>query len=132
MGLSRSSLTPLDYRLRTVQFRNMPGPPAVDVTLRVPEREFFDWNRAALREKIDLQTWMRGVLNHHVATPAPRPSRDTPTRQPVALHWHDEDRPTSCEYCGFDLDYTATRRKRFCSDLCRVRAWRVRRRLAAE
>jgi hypothetical protein len=51
--------------------------------------------------------------------------------QPVALHSHDEGAATSCEYCGFYLDFTATRRNRFCSDVCRVRAWGLRQRLAA-
>jgi hypothetical protein len=103
----------------------------VDVALKVLEREFYDWNRAALGGGTDFQSWVRGVVNHHLANPAQSPSKGRSTERPVALHWFDEDRPASCEYCGFYLDSTSTRRKRFCSDVCRVRAWRVRKRLPA-
>ena len=107
--------------------------PDVEILLRVPEPEFFDWNRAAFHAETDLQTWVRRVVNHHLAVPAPRAGNRPLPNQPDALHWRDdEDIRMSCEYCGFDLDFTATRRKRFCSDVCRVRAWRLRKRSSAD
>jgi hypothetical protein len=107
--------------------------PIVEISLRVPESEFFDWNRAALRASSDLQVWVRDVVNHHIATPAPRVEDRTLPNHTEPLHWLDDDAVRMyCEYCGFDLDFTATRRKRFCSDICRVRAWRLRKRSPTE
>jgi hypothetical protein len=54
------------------------------------------------------------------------PPKRRPKDHPPPLHWLEEDVPRWCEYCGGYLDFAATRRKQFCSDICRVRAWRVR------
>lgn len=104
--------------------------PTIEVSIRVSEEEFAAWNRRALRTDTDLSGWVRAIVNLALAEPTPRPPRST---APIALALHrlDEEPPYSCEYCGFDFDFTATMRRRFCSDLCRVKAWRLRKRLGA-
>jgi hypothetical protein len=104
--------------------------PMIEIPVRVSEEEFVAWSRRALQTKSELPAWVRTVVNHALAAPTPRKPRPT-ARTGSALHWLDDEHAYACDYCGFDLDYTATRRKRFCSDVCRVRAWRVRKRLGA-
>lgn len=101
------------------------------VELYLPNEEWLEWNRAAQKARIDLPAWIRTVVNAARAGPALiRESSSRASRE--ALHWEDEaGYANHCGYCGFFLDFTATRRKRYCSDSCRVRAWRVRKRQEA-
>jgi hypothetical protein len=107
----------------------MPEAEHVDVPLSIPEEEFLAWNRAAFKTRNDLHSWVRMVVNRALASPTPRPGARS-VEHPQALHWLDDDPHRPCEYCGLRLDFTATRRKRFCSDVCRVNAWRLRKRVA--
>jgi hypothetical protein len=105
---------------------------AYKVELFLTEEEWLDWNRAALNSKRELPSWVRMVVNAaRAAPPAPR-KRPNVVYRTDALVWADEEsRPTNCEYCGSTLDWAWTRRRRFCADECRVRAWRARKRQAA-
>jgi hypothetical protein len=97
------------------------------VSALIPEAEFFEWNRAAQQAGMDLSTWLRTLVNDR-HSPIERVAESP---EPVApLQWRDEREWPSCEYCGHYLDFTATRRKRFCSDVCRVKAWRFQKRAA--
>jgi hypothetical protein len=105
--------------------------PVIDVVLKLSEEEFLDWNRAAQRAKTDLPAWVVETVRSHRAAASAQPARRRLRDQPPALSWLEDDPPMWCEYCGDSLDFTATRRKRFCSDICRVRAWRFNNRQAA-
>jgi hypothetical protein len=104
----------------------MPKAAHTKVELYLPHEEWLNWNRAAEKARSDLPAWIRTVVN--AARVARAPSRKTSSRaQRESLHWEDEaGYAAACGYCGHPLDYTATRRKQYCSDPCRVRAWRVR------
>src|SRR5687768_3047005 len=105
----------------------MASQPDIEVGVRVLEEEFLAWNRAALKADLDLGAWVRMVVNHRLA---PKPTSEAAPPRPRALHWLEDDPRDQCEYCGWSLDVTATRRKRYCRDECRVRAWRLRKRLS--
>lgn len=119
-----------DYRLRSVQFRNMTEQKNLVLSVLVSEAEFIDWNRAAERSGGDLSTWVRALVNARLAAPIQPVERSPAVGRKTPLHWRDERGWPSCEYCGFDLDFRATRRKRFCSDVCRVKAWRFQKRVS--
>jgi hypothetical protein len=103
--------------------------PPVTIEILLPQDEWLDWNRAAVRAKSDLPNWVRMVVNT-AQTPRDVPRRRrAPRETPEPLHWEDEMAyERRCGYCGVLFDYDVTRRKRYCSDVCRVRAWRVRKR----
>jgi hypothetical protein len=102
----------------------------VEISLLIPEAEFLAWSRIAERHRSDLPAWIRTVVNHHIETPVARPT--STTRAPSALgaptlyRLDQATQPSACEYCGLQLPFDATRRRRYCSDECRVRAWRYR------
>jgi hypothetical protein len=109
----------------------MPKVENTKVELYLPHEEWLDWNRAAQKAGSDLPSWIRTVVNAAQAAPAPS-RKASPRARSEALHWDDEaGYAAACGYCGFPLEFTATRRKQYCSDECRVRAWRVRKRREA-
>jgi hypothetical protein len=59
-----------DYRLRSVQFRNM-AEQQTELSLWVSEAEFIDWNRAAERGGSDLSKWVRTIVNARLAARQP-------------------------------------------------------------
>lgn len=106
----------------------MPDPANTKVELYLPREEWLDWNRAAQKAQSDLPNWIRTVVNAARVARAPTP-KPTPRARRAPLEWEDEaGYAADCGYCGMPLEYTATRRKQYCSDRCRVRAWRVRKR----
>jgi hypothetical protein len=78
-------------------------------------------------------TWIRTKVLQEPNRPAARePFRDIRNSGQGLIGDDLRDLPTHCEYCGFPLRaVNMTRRKRFCSDTCRVTAWRLKRRRAA-
>jgi hypothetical protein len=103
----------------------------IEVSVRVSEAEFLAWNRAAFKARYELEDWLRIVVNEKLRQRAPRSSpRPEPARRRPLEPLEDEP-PYQCEYCGWMFDFTATRRKRYCSDDCRVKAWRLRKRLSS-
>jgi hypothetical protein len=102
----------------------------VELSVFVSEAEFVDWNRAAERAGADLSTWVRTLVNARLVAPIQPVERSPAARPGTPLRWLDEGGWRSCEYCGDYLDFTATRRKRFCSEVCRVKAWRFHKRAA--
>jgi hypothetical protein len=126
-----SGATSGEQSVCTVQFRNM-AERDVEVSLRLSEAEFVGWSRAAAKSNTDLPSWIRTIISDHVARPTPHAETAGPAGGPEALHWLDgSDIFRACEFCGSGLAFTATRRRRFCSDECRLRAWRLRVRSAA-
>src|SRR5665648_916586 len=101
----------------------MPNTANTKVELYLPNEEWLDWNRAALKARSDLPTWIRTVVNAARAARAARAPmpEQSPRARREALHWEDEAAyADACGYCGFYFDFTATRRKQYCSDTCRV------------
>jgi hypothetical protein len=107
------------------------------IPVQVSEAEFARWNAAAQRKRMSVDAWVRTTINEYLraAAGADGPRRAANSEQEPAhrrsrpLAWDDEvDDLRECEYCGWWLDLDATRRKRYCSDTCRIRAWRFRRR----
>jgi hypothetical protein len=104
-----------------------PNAKAEMVELRLQREEWLDWNRAAQKAGLSLPDWIHTRVNAARAkgTPASKAALYTEIE---ALAWEDEaSYALNCGYCGGRL-YAETRRRRYCSDRCRVRAWRVRKR----
>jgi hypothetical protein len=93
------------------------------VGVEVPTREFNRWNKQAQAEHLDLPDWMRTTLNRYVAE---REEMRNLGAQPVRSAG-SEALALHCDWCGIRIP-TGTVRRRFCTDRCRVSAWRAARR----
>ena len=90
--------------------------------LALPASELGRWEDAALRQKLSLTEWVRRVSNYAAATGLGGDAETTLGRISMA------SLITRCAWCEDELPGDATIRRIYCSDACRVLAWRARRR----
>lgn len=101
------------------------------LTLRVSDDDFVDWNRRALAADLDLSEWISATVRRRLSLP--------PAQLPVGDPSGDRRYPVErdggyyevCQYCGDPLPLGSTRRRQYCDDWCRVPAWRLRKRESA-
>jgi hypothetical protein len=92
------------------------------VTLTISDLEYARWKAEASHHQLVLGVWIRRAVRLVFETEIE--GSITITGRPKRL----SAVVVKCEWCGGGLG-SATVRKRFCSDPCRVKAWRVRKRL---
>jgi hypothetical protein len=91
--------------------------------------EFDQWNRAAQLRRLPLDSWVRAVVNAELARKAAAADEPPPPRVTASARLIDDYNPLrDCEYCGFPVAGDSSARRRYCSDRCRVYAFRARRR----
>jgi hypothetical protein len=96
---------------------------AVPLTLQVPDNEFRRWEAEALHFGIPVADWASRAVTLVLDTEIP--GTETLARKPKRL----SSAVMKCKKCGGPLGGDPpTLRRRYCSDICRVRAWRARRR----
>lgn len=93
----------------------------VRVELTVPASELSRWSKEARRQQLRTEDWVRRLANLALAAGL---SSDVTTAGERAM----VDLMTSCVWCSADLPGDSTIRRMYCSDRCRVLAWRDRRR----
>lgn len=98
---------------------------SVPVMFLVPEPELKGWDAEARRLGESIEDWIRRMGNFVVATGLSDGS-ETPLGRATL-----SSLMSRCHYCEEDLPGLSTVRRRYCSDICRVQAWRARRRAAS-
>lgn len=88
------------------------------VSIRVSADELEQWRGHATTQQIPLGEWIYRAVRLVLETDILETT--TITGRPKRLL----SRVVKCVWCGGQLGPRATRRRRFCSDACRVRAWR--------
>lgn len=92
------------------------------VRLTISDLEYARWKAEASHHQLALAAWIRRAVRLVLETEIE--GSTTITGRPKRL----SAVVVKCEWCGGGLG-SATVRKRFCSGPCRVKAWRVRKRL---
>jgi hypothetical protein len=96
------------------------------VKVSVPDSEYERWEAEAQRRQMrDVGKWLRVLANFAIDAEV--------EGEPVASlgrRRHLAEVAMRCVTCGAPLGYLRSARKRYCSDACRVAAWRQRRRSA--
>jgi hypothetical protein len=113
----------LSARFRNA-FRNIRGVKAVTVELQDEDYARARNHAATLGLRPD--AWICEAVNLVLYGELPETDRLTGRRQRLTA------RVGRCWWCGGDLGNVRTRRRRYCSDPCRVKAWRRRRRLETD
>lgn len=88
--------------------------------MRVPEDELQKWQGHASTQGMPIGEWIYRAVRLVLETDVP--GTTTITGKPKRLL----SRVMTCSWCDRKLDQTATRRRKYCSEKCRVRAWRAR------
>jgi predicted nucleic acid-binding Zn ribbon protein len=96
---------------------------SVRVQIRVPPTEFQRWTDHAERERLELDHWLRRIVNFVLDAEIDGTKSVTLGHQRRLI-----TEVRKCVWCGRALPPPIDVRKRYCSDSCRVRAWRARRR----
>ena len=91
------------------------------ITLNLLDAEYDAWRKEASRYQLGVDEWVRRAVRLFLQVEIEGTTTITgrPKRLSAAV--------MQCEQCGAGLGGSTVRR-RFCSDLCRVRAWRGRQR----
>jgi hypothetical protein len=93
------------------------------LTIEVPEEELERWEAEAKHRGIQVESWARRMLRFVLEAEVAGETTVTLGRQRRLAA-----EAFKCMWCGGPLGTrTATLRRRYCSDVCRVRAWRYRR-----
>jgi hypothetical protein len=99
----------------------------VTVKVSAPVSEYELWLIEAQRRGIkdDLGKWLRVVANYAIAA-------EVDGERPASLGRRRRlaEVAMNCVNCGTALGMKRSARKRYCSDVCRVTAWRMRQRTA--
>jgi hypothetical protein len=96
-----------------------------EIKIELDDDRYRRWVIAAGRSNTPaVEEWVSSLIDRVIAAEAPG------RRNPVL---HELDPPPlpevrSCQLCGSPLAADTTLRRTYCSDLCRVRAWRRKRR----
>jgi hypothetical protein len=102
---------------------------AIAIGLEMSESEFAEWNRAAQLRRLPLDSWIRAIVNGELVRKAAAAGEPVPPRVTTFARLKDDYNPLrDCEYCGLPVAGDSTARRRYCSDNCRVYAFRARRR----
>jgi hypothetical protein len=95
------------------------------VKVSVPVSEYELWLTEAQRRglKDDVGKWLRVLANYAIAA-------DVDGERPASLGRRRRlaEVAMACVNCGKALGMNRSARKRYCSDVCRVTAWRMRQR----
>jgi hypothetical protein len=94
---------------------------SMSITCVVPESELRLWNAEARKRGYTTAEWIRRMGNLVVGTGVAA-GLEAPVGVLAMAAMIDQ-----CQWCRADLPGDATIRRRYCSDLCRVAAWRARR-----
>jgi ferredoxin len=91
------------------------------ITVTVSDSEHSRWAKEARHHELPLGAWIRRTVRLVLETEIEGTTTITgrPKRLSAAL--------MRCELCGRGLG-SSTVRRRFCSDVCRVKAWRAKQR----
>ena len=111
----------LDFRY---QFRNDSEVRATTVGVDLNSAEMRAWGRAATVAGVLLGDWIRAVVNQALIDEEFRLAVEA---ERFRLPQRPRRVPRPCWWCGADLPLGATRRRRYCTAECRVRAWRAER-----
>jgi hypothetical protein len=76
------------------------------------------------RQSQSVDEWATGIIEKVIA--AEEPGKVNPVLHDMARPERLQLPTRHCKYCGEELKQLATARRAYCSDLCRVRAWRLR------
>lgn len=95
------------------------------ISVRVSRDEYETWVGHAQTRGIPVAEWVYRAVR--LVLEADLPGTTTITGRPKRLL----SRAVKCHWCGAGFEGAATRRRRYCSDVCRVRAWRARTRSSA-
>jgi predicted nucleic acid-binding Zn ribbon protein len=126
------SKTLIYLRVSTAMRYSPVTPMAIAIGLEISESEFAEWNRAAQLRRLQLDSWLRAIVNNEIARRAATPGKPVPPRVASFARLKDDYNPLrDCEYCGWPIAGDSSARRRYCSDKCRVYAFRARRRKAA-
>src|SRR5437660_1125700 len=93
------------------------------VAIMLEEGEHRRWVAAAGRAGQPVDRWVRDLINRVVD--AERAGRRVAVMRELIPPTPPQE-PRKCEVCGQALSARATSRRLYCSDACRVRAWRRR------
>jgi hypothetical protein len=90
--------------------------------LEVPEEELERWEAEAKHRGVTVESWARRMLRFVLEAEIEGETTVTLERQRRL-----DSEAFRCAYCGGPFGTrNATLRRRYCSDVCRVRAWRQR------
>ena len=93
------------------------------VTLTVPDAEYDAWQNEARHHRVPVADWIRRALRLVLESEIQGTTTITGGRKRLS------SAVMKCEWCGGGLGVSnPTLRRRFCSDPCRVKAWRTRKR----
>jgi hypothetical protein len=98
----------------------------VTVRIGVPESEFERWETEARRQNMTVDEWLRRVSNFVLDAEVEGAKVISTGRQRMLASI-----AVKCAWCGDGLGVNRSIRKKYCSDNCRVLAWRMRKRLEA-
>jgi hypothetical protein len=93
------------------------------VEVAVPPSEHLRWAAEAERRGVELGEWLRLQANFALDAEVEGERRASLGRRRLLA-----EIAFDCVNCGRPLDRSRSVRKRYCSDQCRVAAWRMRRR----
>jgi hypothetical protein len=116
------------YRLQFVRLRNISGVARrIVVNVSVPPSEYERWKAEADHRQIEVGDWLRLQANFALDAEVEGERRASLGRRRVLA-----EVALDCVTCGRALGQNRSIRKRYCSDACRVAAWRMRQRTAAQ
>jgi hypothetical protein len=93
------------------------------IEVAAPEAEHAKWAAEAKRRGMTVERWLRTVANFVIAAEVEGESVGSLGRRRMLA-----DVAMTCALCGRALGSSRTIRKQYCSDECRVAAWRMRQR----
>ena len=96
------------------------------VRIGLPEFEFQRWETEAQRQNLTVDEWLRRVGNFVLDAEVEGTKVISTGRRRMLASI-----AMKCAWCGDGLGVDRSLRKKYCSDNCRVLAWRMRKRLAA-
>lgn len=95
----------------------------VSVQVSVPASEYDRWAAEAKRRDLSVERWLRTVANFVIAAEVEGERAASLGRRRLL-----SSVAMTCALCGGGLGQSRTIRKLYCSDECRVAAWRMRQR----
>ena len=96
------------------------------IEIAVPEADHAKWAAEAERRGMTIERWLRTVANFIIAAEVEGERVGSLGRRRMLA-----DVAMTCALCGREFDSSRTIRKQYCSDECRVAAWRMRQRSAS-
>jgi hypothetical protein len=95
----------------------------IRIEVAVPEADHVKWAAEAERRGMTVERWLQTVANFVIAAEVEGERVGSLGRRRMLA-----DVAMTCALCGSELSPSRTIRKQYCSDECRVAAWRMRQR----